>query len=182
VAVKELQTLEEEEASWPDAPDEAAVLRKCASRTRFEQLPVDIVGKPDKKKASEAFKIPVFAAMPAAQVANLYVGGVDVCQGGGGGWRVEGGGWRVEGGGWRAHVVKLYVRGAGCIVVLHPTPYSLLRTPCTLYPAPYSLLPTPCTLLPTPYSLLPTPYSLHTQPYTLNLTPSTLTQPPNSSP
>jgi len=179
VAVKELQTLEEEEASWPDAPDEAAVLRKCASRTRFEQLPVDIVGKPDKKKASEAFKIPVFAAMPAAQVAKLYVGGVDVCQGGGGGWRVEGGGWRVEGGGWRVEGACGQALCARCWMYCGPTPYSLLPTPytlhpipCTLLPTPYSLHPTPYTVLPTPYSLLPTHSTLHPQPYTLNLNPT----------
>ena len=64
---------------------------------------------------------------------------------------------------------------------LHPTPYTLHHTSCTLPPTPYTLHPTsyplhptPCSLHPTPYTLNPTPYTLHPKPYTLHNTPYTL--------
>lgn len=72
---KELQSVEEEEALWPDRPDEAAKQRKLTSWRRFDTLPVDISEKRDKEAAKARFKIPSFAAMPASEVAKLYIGG-----------------------------------------------------------------------------------------------------------
>jgi len=57
---------------------------------------------------------------------------------------------------------------------LHPTPYALHPTHCTLHLTPYTLHPTPCILHPAPYTRHPTPYTLmsHFEPFTLHSTAS----------
>ena len=65
---------------------------------------------------------------------------------------------------------------------LHPTACSLLSTPYTPHHTPYTLHPTPCTLHPAPYTPHHTPYTLHRTPHTLYPTPYTLRPTESSRP
>ena len=68
-----------EAQAWPEAPDAVAFQRKAASYAAWAALPVEIANdQKEKKDANQRFRIPPFAAMPAAAVARLYVGGTQV--------------------------------------------------------------------------------------------------------